>query len=320
MRAAWYNNFGPANEVLQTGKLETPIKEKSHILVQMSCSGVNPVDIARRNGSRGEMTDPLVIPHFDGAGIVEDTGERVWLYESQWKRAQGTAAEYISIPAHLANPLPDTTTFEEGACLGIPAMTAHRCVYGDGPVKNQWILITGGAGAVGNYAIQFAKLGGAKIITTVSTDKKEEIAKNSGADHIINYKHQDVPSMVQQITNDSGVDRVIEVEFGRNLSTNISILKINGVIATYASSHLPEPLLPFYQLMYKGITVRHELVFIMPPEAKKLATTDIHRWLEKGAIKHNVGSIFELEDIVSAHENVEKGSVGKTIIRINDSN
>jgi len=316
MRAAWYEDFGAAREVIKTGDLDIPTPEAGEVLVKVVCSGINPVDVKRRAGGRGEMTDERVIPHFDGAGIIEETGARVWLYEGQWQSALGTAAEYVAVPAHLAVPLPDNTSFDEGACLGIPALTAHRCVYGDGPVQGKTILVTGGAGAVGNYAIQFAKLGGATVITTVSSDEKAQLASEAGADHIINYRAENVTEAIDRITNNGGVDRIVEVEFGGNLDTSIAVLKVNGVIATYASDAVKEPQVPFYQLIYKNIVVRHELVFIMPDEAKKHAVADISHWLEEGHLKHHVGEIYALEDTAKAHEAVEGGAYGKVLLRI----
>lgn len=318
MRAAWYEDFGAANAVIKTGEQETPTAGPGEVLVKVTCSGINPVDVKRRAGGRGEMTDDRVIPHFDGAGVIEESGQRVWLYECQWQSASGTAAEYVTVPEHLAVPLPDSTSFEEGACLGVPALTAHRCVYGDGSVDGKTILVTGGAGAVGNYAIQFAKLGGASVITTVSSDEKAKLAAEAGADHIVNYKAENVTEAVMGITGNAGVDRIVEVEFGGNIDTSIAVLKVNGVIATYASDAIKEPQVPFYQLIYKNIVVRHELVFIMPDEAKKQAVADISKWLADGSLTHHVGQTFTLEDCSAAHEAVERGAYGKVLLRITD--
>lgn len=318
MRAAWYQDFGTASEVIQTGQQEAPVPGDGEVLVKVACSGINPVDVKRRAGGRGVMTDDRVIPHFDGAGVIEETGQRVWLYESQWQSASGTAAEYVTVPAHLAVPLPDGTSFEEGACLGIPALTAHRCVYGDGSVEGKTVLVTGGAGAVGNYAIQFAKLGGASVITTVSSDEKAKLAAEAGADHIVNYHAENVTEAIMGITDNAGVDRIAEVEFGGNLDTSVAILKTNGVIATYASEAAREPQVPFYQLLYKNIVVRHELVFIMPDEAKKQAVADITKWLGAGSVKHHIGQVFPLEQAREAHEAVEGGAYGKVLLRISE--
>ncbi len=328
MRAVWYEEFGAAKDVIMTGELDTPTPAPGEVLVRIAYSGVNPVDVKRRAGGRGAGIDDKVIPHFDGGGTIEavgngvDTnrvGQRVWTYEAQWMRNGGTAAEYTCIPAELAVPLPDGTGFDEGACLGIPALTAHRCVFGDGSVEGQTVLVTGGAGAVGNYAIQFASLSGANVITTVSSDAKGDLAANAGADHVINYRGENVAEAVERITGGAGVDRIVEVAFGANLETSIAVLKTNGVIATYASDTVQEPQVPFYQLIYKNIVVRHELVFIMPDDAKQLAVSDISRWLGEGKLNHIIDRAFVLEDAAQAHEAVEAGPSGKILINVEGS-
>lgn len=323
MRAIWYEDFGPAKDVLAFGDKDTPAPKSGDVLVKVAYNGINPVDVKRRAGGRGDMTDPYVVPHLDGSGIIESVGdgvdasrigERVWLFEAQWQTAIGAAADYTCVPQSRAVPLPDNTGLDVGACLGVPAFTAHRCVYGDGPVEGKTILVTGGAGAVGNYAIQFAKLGGATVITTISGDEKAALAQKAGADHIINYRNQNVTEGIDTITEGAGVDRIVEVEFGGNIETSIAVLKINGVIATYASDANKEPVIPFYQLIYKNIVVRHELVFIMPEEAKDHALADITSWLRADQLIHHISNTFALEDTVQAHEAVEAGAFGKVLI------
>ena len=327
MRAVWYTEFGPAAEVLQTGTIETPEPGPGEVRVRLAASGVNPVDVKRRRGARGGLPSSRVIPHFDGAGVVDRVGdgvaevrigERAWVFEAQWQRAFGTAAERVVVPADRAVKLPDHTGFAEGACLGIPAMTAHRCVFADGPVSNQTVVITGGAGAVGAYAVQFAKLGGAKVIATISSDEKAAIASTAGADHIVNYKDEDVAARIERFTGGAGADRIIEVEFGGNLATSLAALKPNGVIATYASDAVVEPAVPFYSLVYKNVTVRHVLVFGMPEAAKRHAVADITRWLEADSLRHHVGPRYLLEQTAAAHEAVEAGPLGNVVVEIGD--
>lgn len=328
MHAAWYEDFGTAKDVIEIGQLDTPAPQAGEVLVKVAYSGVNPVDVKRRAGGRGAAIDGKVVPHFDGTGVIEDVGdgvdgsrigERVWLYEAQWQRAMGTAAEYTCVPADRAVALPESIGFDEGACMGIPALTAHRCVFGDGSVEGKTILVTGGAGAVGNYAIQFARLGGATVITTVSSDEKAERAAKAGASHIINYRAENVAEAVDRITGNSGVDRTVEVAFGANLASNIAVLKNNGVIASYASDTVQEPQVPFYQMLYKNVVVRHELVFIMPEEAKRQAVADISRWLSEGSLYHAIDRAFLLEDTAAAHEAVEAGALGKILLNIVES-
>lgn len=326
MRAIWYEKFGAAKDVLIFGEKDKPTPAAGEVLVKISYNGINPVDVKVRVGGRADMRDPFVIPHQDGSGIIEAVGEgvdetrvgeRVWIFESQWGKPFGAAADYTCIAQNRAVRLPDNTGLDEGACLGVPAMTAHRCVYGDGTVEGQTVLVTGGAGAVGNYAIQFAKLGGATVITTVSGDEKADLARRAGADHVINYRSEDVKDRVKDITGGAGVKRIVEVEFGGNINTSTAIIQNNGVIATYASDAEKNPTVPFYRLLYKNIQVRHELVFIMPEDAKNLAMSDITKWLEAGKLIHHMNETFALEDTVSAHEAVEAAAFGKVLIGIN---
>jgi NADPH2:quinone reductase len=325
MRAAWYSSFGDADTVLKTGEMERPEAGLGEVLVRMAVSGVNPVDVKRRQGGRGEMEAPQVIPHFDGAGVIEAVGEgvdsgrvgeRVWIYEAQWGSPLGCAAEYAVVPAARAIALPEGTELAAGACLGIPAITAHRAVFADGPVTGQTILVTGGAGAVGRYAIQFAKLGGARVLATVSSEAKGELSRSAGCDSVIDYRQEDVAARVGELTESAGVDRVVEVEMGGNLETSLAVLKVNGVIATYASEANPEPTLPFYPFLYKSVVLRHVLVFQIPEEGKTQATSDITRWMAEGQISHHIGESFKLADIVAAHQAVEGGAVGKVLVEV----
>jgi NADPH2:quinone reductase len=326
MHAVWYERNGEAADVLKYGELETPLPAPGEVLVRLATSGINPIDVKRRRGARGQVIkDPLVIPGFDGAGVIEAVGdgvepgrvgERVWVYEGQWQRPRGTAAEYVALRAERAVRLPDRTSFVEGACLGIPALTAHRAVFADGPVKGQTVLVTGGAGAVGSYAIQFAKLGGARVLTTVSSDQKAEIAADAGADYVFNYKAENVVQRVADLPDGGGVDRIVEVEFGGNLSQSVEMLKPNGVIASYASDALLEPKVPFYALAYKSACVRFILVFLMPAAAKRQAIGDLTRWLEAGELRHYIAKRLPLAEAVAGHEAMERGVIGNLVLDI----
>ena len=325
MRAVWYEQQGAAADVLRIGDLDRPEPGPGELRVRLAASGVNPVDCKRRRGGRGAMDGPRVVPHFDGAGVVDALGdgvdgrrlgERVWIYQAQWGRAMGSAAEAIALDAALAVRLPDNSGFDEGACLGIPAMTAHRCVFADGPVTGQTVLVTGGAGAVGRYAVQFAALGGARVIATVSSAEKAAVAQAAGAHEVLDYKSEDVAERIKEITGGAGVTRIVEVEFGGNLETSLAVIADNGVIASYASDAVLEPALPFYRLAYANLTVRPVLVFAMPEEAKRRAIADITRWAESGELSHHMGPRFALEDCAAAHAAVEAGANGKVIIQI----
>lgn len=325
MKAVWYEKLGPARDVLQYGEVDDPIPGPGEVRVRLQVSGVNPVDAKRRQGGRGGISAPKVIPHFDGAGIVDEVGPgveprmkdtRVWVYKAQWQRDFGTAAELVVLPQQSVVPLPTRVSFEEGACLGIPALTAYPSVFADGSVSGKTLLVTGGAGAVSNYAIQFAKLGGATVITTVSSDEKAELAAAAGADHVLNYREENVAGHVQELTAGQGVDRIVEVEFGGNLETSLAAIKPGGIIATYASQAVPEPKIPFYALMYKGVIIRHILTFLTPPEIERAAVEQLSIWLASGELKHHVGKKFPLAETAAAHEAVEAGAMGKVLVEI----
>ena len=325
MRAAWYTTQGSARDVLEVGEQETPVPGPGEVRIRMHASGVNPVDVKRRAGGRGAQDSTLVVPHFDGAGIIDQVGDgvepgrlgnRVWVYEAQWESVIGTAAEFSTVPASRAISLPANASFVDGACLGIPALTAHRCVYADGPVEGQTVLVTGGAGAVGAYAIQCARLGGARVLATVSGDEKAKVARKAGADTVINYREEDVVARVEELTEGEGIDRIVEVEMGGNLEASIAMLKANGVISAYASEGEPKPAVPFYTLLYRNLTVRFELVFLMPEEAKRKAVEDLSGWLAEGELHHRIAERFPLEDIADAHEAVESGPLGKVLVEL----
>jgi NADPH2:quinone reductase len=253
-----------------------------------------------------------------GAGVSPArVGERVWLYETQLGRPFGTAAEWAVLPSAQAVRLPDAIDFAAGASLGVPAMTAHRCVFADGPVTGQTVLVAGGAGTVGYYAIQLAKWGGAQVITTISSPAKAEVARTAGADHVVNYRTEDVAARIRELTGGSGVDRVVEVAFGYNLALNERILKPNGAIASYASDAEPEPRLPYAALAAKNATIRCVLVYVMSRTAHQDAINDITTCLERGVLRHPTPYRFALEETVAAHEAVESGQVtGKALIEM----
>src|SRR6195952_878486 len=224
MKAVWYERSGAAPDVLTFGDTPTPVAGPGEVRVQLKASAVNPADVGRRAGSYRALEYPRVIPNSDGAGIIDQVGDgvsrlsvgqRVWLFNGQRNgRAFGTAAEYIALAEHLVTPLPDDVSFAAGATLGIPGMTAWCCLFGDGPIAGQTVLVTGGAGAVGHYAVQLAKWGGARVIATVSSPIKDMEARLAGADLVINYRNDDVIAKVLDFTKQRGVDRVVDGDFG----------------------------------------------------------------------------------------------------------
>jgi NADPH2:quinone reductase len=330
MRAAWYDRQGPAAEVIAVGDLPTPEAGPGEVRVKLAFSGVNPSDNKRRSGFGGQkMTAPRFVPHSDGAGTIDRVGagvpesrigERVWIYCGHWQRAFGTAAEYIAIRADHAIPLPAGVSFEAGACLGIPAVTAHRALFADGPVTGKTVLVTGGAGAVGNYAIQLARWGGAaQVIATVSSADKAKLAKAAGADSVVNYRTDDVAAAVLKATGAAGVDHVIEVAFGANQAATLAVLKTHGIVATYASDADPTPTLAFYAFMRKNAVLRWVYMYEIPDAAFAQARDDITAWLAAGPAQHPVARTFPLAQTAAAHDYLEAGSATGTVLVVVDA-
>lgn len=324
MRAAWFESFGSANDVLQLGDIETPTAGPGEVLVRVHTSGVNPSDVKKRAGSSpGLLDDGFVIPNSDGAGVIEAVGEgvdasrigeRVWLYQAQFARRFGTAAEFVAIDSSRAPKLPDNVSFEVGACLGIPAMTAHRAVFADGDVAGQTILVTGGAGRVGYYAIQWATQAGATVIATASNDADRTTCIDAGAHHVVNHRDDDFLAQIMAASDGELIDRVVDVEFGANLPTTVEVLKVGGVIATYSSMQEPQPKLPFFQMMYKDLTIRTIIVYAMPEAAKNQAIEDINKALSNDALQHRIAQTLPLDEIVRSNEIIEQGSIRGVVV------
>ncbi|SHJ90915.1 NADPH:quinone reductase [Pseudonocardia thermophila] len=327
MRAAWYERTGPAAEVLVVGDRPEPVPAPGEVRVRLAVAGINPRDVKRRAGAGDRvMEDPLVIPGDDGAGTIDATGagvaparigERVWVHGAAFGRPFGTAAEYVTVPAEQAVPLPDGVPFEIGACLGVPALTAHRCVFADGPVDGRTVLVTGGAGAVGRYAVQFAALAGATVIATASTPEKRRSAREAGAHHVVDHRDPMAAQTIASLAGPGGVARIVDVAFGANLPLTSALIAPGGTIATYGSDAEPQPRLPFYPLMRKGVVIRTVLVFTMPPQAREAAVRDVTRWLASGALTHPVAQVYPLDRIAEAHEAVERGGrVGRVLLDV----
>jgi NADPH2:quinone reductase len=324
MYAAWFEAFGSAKDVLQYGEIENPVAGPGEVLVRMRTSAVNPSDVKKRAGSFPTLLDEgLVIPNSDGAGVIEAVGdgvdpsrvgERVWLYQAQFARRLGTAAECVAIDSSRAPNLPGNVSFEVGACLGIPAMTAHRAVFADGDVPGQTILVTGGAGRVGHYAIQWASQAGANVIATASNDEDKTTCLDAGAHHVVNHRSDDVIAQILSASDGDLIDRVVDVEFGTNLPISVEVLKVGGVIATYSSTQIPEPKIPFFRMMYKDLTLRAIIVYAMPEEAKLQAIEDINNALSDDALQHRIAASMPLDEIVRANEVIEQGSIRGAVV------
>lgn len=323
MLAVWYERNGPAAEVLKVGELPDPEPGPGEVRVRLHASGVNPSDVKARAGSR-PVRWPKLIPDSDGAGFIDRVGrgvdarrigERVWVFNGQWERPFGTSAQYIALPEALAVPLPASLTWEQGACLGIPVMTAHRCPFADGPIAGKTVLVTGGAGVVAHYAIQLAKWAGATVVTTVSSDAKAAHARAAGADIVINYRTEDVAGRIR--AEAGGVDRIVDVDFGKNLPVSAAVLKPHGGIACYASTSVREPAFPYNDLLRLNITVRPVFVYTMSDAAKAQAQADIARWVAEVKPVFAIAERFPLPEVIPAHLTVERGEkIGHVILDI----
>jgi NADPH:quinone reductase len=322
MKAVWYDRFGPAAEVLTHGDLPDPVPAPGEVLVRVRASAVNPSDVKLRAGARpgATMAFPRVIPHSDGAGEIlaagagvdpARVGTRVWLWNAGWQRAHGTAAELVALPSHQAVDLPDGTSFAEGACLGIPAVTAWYALFRDGPIAGQTVLVTGGAGAVGRYACQMARLGGARVIATVSS---AEQAARAGAAEWVNHRAQDVAEAVLTMTAGRGVDRIVDVDFAANQAASLRLIRPGGTIAAYASASEMTPRLDFYPFMFRDVTLRMLIVYLMGRDTHARAEADIARWLAAGALDHAVVPAGCLADTAAAHARVEAGGKRGTVV------
>lgn len=329
---AFYTERGAAKGVLKVGEMETPKPGKGEVLVRVHASGVNPSDVKTRAGNLGPLTVPRTIPQSDGAGVIEAVGEgvpearvgeRVWLYnvnrtpDGMGQGPNGTAVVHSAIDARQAVPLPEGVCFEEGACLGVPAMTAHRALFADGAIDGQTVLITGGAGAVGSMAIQMAKASGAKVLTTVSSDEKAAFAKEDGADAVINYKSGNLVEAVLAATGGDKLDRIVDVDFASHINLTTEILKSGGTVAAYASMSNPTPELTYYPLMFNNTNVRLVFVYGMPQTAKDAAAKATNAFLEAGKLKGRIAATYPLKEIVAAHEHVESGAqIGNVVVKI----
>lgn len=326
MRAAFYDRLGPAVEVLQLGEIPRPEPAAGEVRVRVHWSGVNPSDTKTRMGLRMGMPYPRVIPHSDGMGVVDAVGEgvpalrvgeRVWLWNAARGRPHGTACEWLCLPEGQAVRLPDAVSDEAGACLGIPALTAMHSVLMDGGVAGKTVLVAGGAGAVGHYAIQMAsQLGAARVLTTVSTPEKEALARAAGADEVIRYKREPLVERVKALTGGRGVDRVIELDLAANGAADLDLLSDFGECVVYGSAG-PTFQLPFYPLLAKNIQLRFFLVYSLAPADRARAVATLTRMLERGTLQHNIGARLPLAEIVRAHEMLERGEVtGNLVLKI----
>ena len=322
MKAAWYERNGAARDVLIIGELPKPQPGPGEVLVRVHVSGINPSDVKGRRGR--PLPGPKVVPHSDGAGIIEEVGEgvlenrigeRVWLWNGQWKRAFGTAAEYIALPARQAVSLPEGVDFAVGACLGIPGLTAMHAINLLDRTKGRTVLVTGAASAVGNYATQIATARGARVIGTASAEKAG-YARSAGAAEIVDYKNENVAARVLEMTDGNGADALVDMDFSTTAGLlSAGILAPHGKYICYGSNVSGENAVPFGDLLFRSLTLQFFLVYELHEDERATAVAALDTMLGSAELAHLIGARFPLVEIAAAHETVEAGHlVGNVVL------
>lgn len=323
MRAAWYAKNGEARAVLMVGELPTPAPAPGEVRVKLATSGVNPSDVKSRSGR--PLGGGRIVPHSDGAGIIDAVGEgvspsrvgeRVWIWNGQWQRPMGTAAEYIALPEQQAVLLPNSIDFAAGACLGIPAMTAFQAVQLLGDLAGKTVLVIGASSAVGHYAAQLAVMGGADVIGTVGSADKALHARAAGVKTTINYKTESVAERVSELTAGHGVDAIVDMDF----STSVALLGSGGLaphgtLVCYGSNDYGDIRVPFRGLLWNSLNLRFFLVYDLVPSDRRAVIEGLNHVLARGRLMHTIGARFALHEIATAHEAVERGSsIGNVVV------
>jgi NADPH2:quinone reductase len=320
VKAASYDRYGPAADVLRVTEIDRPEPGPGEVLVKVALSGVNPTDWKGRSGATPRPIDGFQIPHHDGAGVIEAVGagvdparvgQRVWLWLAAAGRRWGTAAEWTVVTERQAVPLPDGASMELGASLGVPAITAHWCLFADGPISGKTVLVAGGAGAVGHFAIELAVRAGAKVVATASGPEKAELAREAGAAHVVNYRDTDAADQIRAAARQT--DRIIEVALGANLRLDLAVAKQGSTIVIYAAEPT-DPVLPVRACMTANVVLRFILLYGVPLDVLDRAAADITAALAEGALTELPVHKYGLADIVAAHQAVEAGVLGKVLV------
>lgn len=317
MHAISYSDFGDAAKVLKIVEFKSPTPSPDEVVVELKFSGVNPSDVKSRTGRPG-LNKPAfaaIIPHSDGSGIItavgtnvspKRIGDRVWIWNGQWQRPNGTAATHITIHHTHAVTMPDTISFETGAILGIPGLTAGQAVFGDGDVNGQTLLIQGGGGTVGLLAVQLAKWGGAKVIATCSSNDEKECI-DAGADHVFDYRDPELAAKILSCNGGQLIDRIVEVEFGLNIETDAALIKPNGFIAVFGSAKSLTPQFPFFEMLFKAVTIDIILIYLLPLDQRQRIIDRLHDALNENALRCPIAKVFPLNQAAEAHKLVESG-------------
>lgn len=321
MLAAYYEQRGNS-DVLRVGEIATPGPGVGEVRVRLQVAAVNPTDWKSR-AHAAPMDFDLQVPGQDGAGVIEAVGpgvdigrigERVWVYHAAFQRQYGTAAQFTIVPARQAVPIPEGIDTDQAAALGIPYLTAYGCLFADGPLDGQTVLVHGGAGAVGHAAVQLARRAGAHVIATVSSATKGEIAADAGAHVVVDYTAEGALDAVRSAAR-AGVDRVIEVDLTRNLDLDLAVIVSGGVIVTYAAD-AADPAIPVRTLMTRNASLRFALVYGFPAPLLAAGVAEVTAALEAGDLTPLPSVRFPLSDIAAAHDAVQSRTPAKVLIDV----
>ncbi|MEM7721864.1 MAG: NADPH:quinone reductase [Pseudomonadota bacterium] len=331
MQAISYVETGPTS-VLFMSELAIPEPGAGEVRARVVRSGLNPSDTKSRSGWGGlTMPSDQVVPNNDGAGVIDAVGDgvdssrigmRVWVFEATLEgRYRGTSAEYVVVPERFAVELPDGISFDVGAALGVPAMTAHRALFAEGPIAGKTVLVTGGAGGVRHMAVQLAEWAGAQVITTVSRKEQADLLRGLSKATIIDRKRENVVERVLEETNGSGVNRIVEVDFAANIEVTKAVLAKHGTVAAYFSGHHPADgfNFPFWELLLQDRQLQLVFVYEMSREAHDQAARDINKALTDGALTAHVTQhyAFTRNEVARAHDDLDAGEVpGKAVIDV----
>jgi NADPH2:quinone reductase len=324
MKAVWYTKNGSPEDTLILGDIQIPEPSEGEVRVKLKTSGVNPSDVKSRIAR--PLNAPFIIPHSDGAGIIEKVGsgvdssrvgERVWIWNAQWGRAHGSACEYIVLKEQQAVHLPSNTTFEEGACLGIPLLTAVQAINLCGDLKGKTVLVTGAASSVGHYAAQLAAHGGARVFGTVGSSEKATHAKSAGVEECIYYKTESVPDRIKSLTNGCGVDTIIDMDFsGTSQWLGDGVLSSHGTLVCFGSNIPGDININFRPLLFNSITCKFFLIYDLTQDERIKILQQTNHLLEKKLITHTIAKEYPLSEIIAAHQAVEKGQYTGNVVMI----
>jgi NADPH2:quinone reductase len=327
MQAAWYERNGSAAEVMQVGEQPTPQPAAGEVRVKLHYSGVNPSDVKSRMAR--PLGGPFIIPHSDGAGVIDAVGagvdasrvgQRVWTWNAQWQRPCGTAAEYVCLPSAQAVVLPDGVSFQAGACMGIPGLTALQAVRLAGDVSHQTVLVTGASSAVGHYVTQMLKRRGATVIGTVGSEAKAAHAKAAGADHCVFYKTEDAVARVKTLTGGQGVDTIIDMDFSTTIQWMAQgIMRPHGHLVCYGSNPPADISVSFRPMLFNSFTLSFFLVYELTAQDRAVCVSELNQMLQHKQLMHTIAEEFSLAQVVQAHQAVESGKlIGNVVVRLAD--